>query len=147
VPEFKQALATARDPAEIERATRQMGDAIVALIRRGHNSPAGAGAGGDSYGRVLEALRVMREELVAYEEPRRYNEFVRGLKAQLLAADGGGSGGLGGGSDDRRELWWQARRARLGLVTQRESDESDATEEEGMQVRLRKENMKPQPFF
>lgn len=81
--------------------------------------------GDSNYGRAVEGLRVLREELTAYEEPRLYNTYVRALKAKLL------SGKLDG---DRQEMWWLVRRHRLGLVTWRESDLSAVEDDEANTV-------------
>lgn len=77
---------------------------------------------GDSgYGRALEEMRVMRDELVELEEPGLWNAFVCVLKRKILAGDLGG---------ERRELWWEVRRGGLGLVESRLSALSEVGEEE-----------------
>ena len=77
---------------------------------------------GDSgYGRALEALRVMRDELTELEEPEIYNDFVRLFKKELLGDELGG---------DRREMWWRVKGSRYGLIDQRRSLVSDVTEKE-----------------
>lgn len=103
VPEFKQLLATAQDPHAIEDASKQMSHIIRSLIQHS--------LGDSGYGRALEALRVMRDELMALEEPRSYNDFLRRLKQDLLR------GALQG---DRKEMWYEIRRHQLGLITARE---------------------------
>lgn len=113
VPEFKQALAASDDMELVSEATRQMGGIIESFIR---------GSVGDSaYGKALEALRVMREELVDLEEPEMYNDFVMKLKKSILAGELGG---------ERREMWWKIRTARLGLVDSSMSEVSKVTGEE-----------------
>lgn len=69
----------------------------------------------------------MREELVDYEEPVVYNDFVRQLKAKMLREELGG---------DRRELWWFVRKGKLGLIAKSEVDSSAVEEEEAQEVRL-----------
>jgi len=77
---------------------------------------------GDSgYGRAIEEMRVMREELVELEEPGLWNAFVRGLKGKLLGGELGG---------ERREVWWEVRRDGLGLVDSKVSALSEVGEEE-----------------
>lgn len=67
----------------------------------------------------------MREELIGMEEPRLYNDFIKGLKGKLLAEELNG---------DRREMWWDVRRNQLGLITNKESDVSDVGEDEAKSV-------------
>ncbi|EGS20695.1 uncharacterized protein CTHT_0025310 [Thermochaetoides thermophila DSM 1495] len=111
IPEFKQALATAADDATIQSAAHQMGEIIRKLIADSFANL--------TYARAAECLRVMREELVALEEPRLYNKFIRGLKKSIL------SGELNG---DRREMWAEhIAQAGLGLITNDESEVSDVT--------------------
>ena len=119
VPEFKQLLATTQDADGIEDAARQMTKVIESQIRHSLVD--------SNYGRAVEALRVMREELTAYEEAHTYNDVVRGLKKKLL------SDGLDG---DRQEMWWLVRRYRLGLITHKESEVSTVTDEEAKTVSL-----------
>lgn len=117
VPEFKQLLAAAQNPQAIEEASKQMASVIVSLIKHS--------LGDSGYGRATEDLRVMREELIGMEEPRLYNDFIRDLKGKLLVDELNG---------DRREMWWEVRRNRLGLITDKESDVSDVGEEEAKSV-------------
>ncbi|KAF3038342.1 ATP-dependent DNA helicase II subunit 2 [Didymella heteroderae] len=113
VPSFKQALAVTDDLAAIQSAADAMAKEIRNLVK---NS-----VGDSAYGRALEALRVMRDELTELEEPEMYNNFVRELKKELLedALDG-----------DRREMWWRLRGSRYGLIDQKRSLVSDVTEKE-----------------
>jgi ATP-dependent DNA helicase 2 subunit 2 len=113
IPSFKQALLSTDDIAAIQDASDAMATEIRILIK---NS-----VGDSGYGRALEALRVMREELTELEEPKIYNVFVRELKSELL------DGKLGG---NRRDMWWKVRGSRYGLVDQKRSFVSDVTEEE-----------------
>ncbi len=83
---------------------------------------------GDSgYGRALENLAVMREELIEMDEPGLYNEFVGDLKKRLL------EGELGG---DRRDMMWEIRKQKLGLIDKNKSEVSDVTEEKALEVSL-----------
>ncbi|KAI9658894.1 MAG: ATP-dependent DNA helicase II subunit 2 [Bathelium mastoideum] len=116
IPEFKQRLATAAAPGIIEDAARQLTRLAEAWIR---NS-----VGDSGYGRALEALRVLREELDELEVPAIWNGVVRELKRKLLAGELGG---------DRAEMWWLMRVNRLGLIDRRGSPTSDVTEDEAKQ--------------
>lgn len=80
-----------------------------------------------NYDRVIEGLGTMREELVDYEEPGIYNDFLRALKAKLLAEELGG---------DRTELWWFVRKGKLGLIEKREVASSTVEDDEARQVGL-----------
>ncbi|KAL5003782.1 ATP-dependent DNA helicase II subunit 2 [Aspergillus recurvatus] len=113
VPEFKQALAQAENIETTKDAVKQMRSIIEDQTRHS--------LGDANYDRITEGLGVVREELIAYEEPCLYNEFIRGLKEALLKEKLGG---------DRRELWWLIKRSKLGLIEQRESELSEVTEEE-----------------
>lgn len=117
VPEFKQLLASAEEISTVEDAAKQMGAIVRSLIT---DSTAD-----NDYGRAAEDMRVMREELVALEEPGFYNSFVRDLKKRLLAGELGG---------DRRDMWWRVRTTGLGLVHQGESEPSDVTIAEAEEV-------------
>lgn len=77
--------------------------------------------GDANYDRVTEGLGAVREELISYEEPSLYNEFIKELKEQILKEKLGG---------DRRELWWLIKRSKLGLIDQGQSELSTVTEEE-----------------
>ncbi|RAH42091.1 ATP-dependent DNA helicase 2 subunit KU80 [Aspergillus brunneoviolaceus CBS 621.78] len=113
IPEFKQAVAQAENIETIREAVRQMSAILEDQIRHS--------LGDANYDRVTEGLGTMREELLAYEEPALYNEFLRQLKEKVLRERLGG---------DRRELWWLIRRSRLGLIDRLQSDQSEVTEEE-----------------
>ena len=117
VPEFKQMLATTEDIDGIADATKQMSRVIFSQIEHS--------LGDSGYGRAVEGMRVMREELTALEEPGMYNEFAKKLKQKLFAGDLGG---------DRREMWFEIRKARLGLIDKKQSDLSGLTEEEAKLV-------------
>ncbi|RAH64097.1 ATP-dependent DNA helicase 2 subunit KU80 [Aspergillus aculeatinus CBS 121060] len=113
IPEFKQTVAQAENIETIREAVRQMSAILEDQIRHS--------LGDANYDRVTEGLGTMREELLAYEEPALYNEFLRQLKEKVLRERLGG---------DRRELWWLIRRSRLGLIDRLQSDQSEVTEEE-----------------
>ncbi|KAI9822026.1 MAG: ATP-dependent DNA helicase II subunit 2 [Thelocarpon impressellum] len=117
IPEFKQMLALTEDPNAINDASKQMSKVIYSQIEHS--------LGDSGYGQAIEGMRVMREELIALEEPAIFNDFVRDLKQKLLAGELGG---------DRREMWWEIRKTRLGLIDKKQSDVSEATEEEAKLV-------------
>lgn len=113
IPSFKQALAVTDDITAIQSAADAIAKEIRGLVTHS--------VGESAYGRALEALRVMRDELTELEEPEIYNNFVRMFKKELLgdALDG-----------DRREMWWRVRGSKYGLIDQRRSLVSDVTEKE-----------------
>ncbi|KAI0002821.1 SPOC domain-like protein [Xylariaceae sp. FL0662B] len=113
IPTFKQMVDCATEDAEIEDATRQMGDVIRALVTNSF--------GDSGYDRAIEDLGVFRETMVKWEMPDLYNSFMRDFKKRLL------SGELGG---DRRELWWRIRRDKVGLIDNNLSEPSKVTPEE-----------------
>ncbi|KAH6897257.1 SPOC like C-terminal domain-containing protein [Thelonectria olida] len=113
VPEFKQALAVAKEVSEIEDAAKQMGVITNTFITESF--------GDSKYPRALECMGALREELTNLEEPDLYNTFVRDMKKQLL------SGALGG---DRRDFWFKVRWSRLGLIDTKQSEASEITPEE-----------------
>ncbi|PLN75438.1 ATP-dependent DNA helicase II subunit 2 [Aspergillus taichungensis] len=113
IPEFKQILTQAEDLDTIREAAKQLTMIIEDQIRHS--------LGDANYDRVNEGLGVMRDELIAYEEPTLYNEFIQQLKGKILKEELGG---------DRRELWWLLRKNKLGLIDQRESDQSKVTSAE-----------------
>lgn len=117
IPEFKQTLASAETIDAVRDAVSQMEGIIENQIRDSF--------GDANYTRVIEELGVLREELIAYEEPSLYNEFLRRLKDKILKEELGG---------DRRELWWLIRRQRVGLIDKKASDRADVTEQEAKEV-------------
>ena len=117
IPEFKQTLSHAENVETIGDTVRQMATIVEDQIR---NS-----LGDANYDRTVESLGVMRDELVSYEEPTLYNDFLKQLKEKVLKEELGG---------DRRELWWLLRRNRLGLIDQQQSDRSGVTEDEAKEV-------------
>jgi hypothetical protein len=117
IPEFKQTLARAENVDAIHDAVRQMAKIIESQITHS--------LGHSNYDRVIEGLGTMREELVDYEEPSVYNDFMRQLKGKLLREELGG---------DRRELWWFVRKGKLGLIEKKEVDSSVVEEKEAQEV-------------
>ncbi|KAJ9221879.1 hypothetical protein DTO027B5_4632 [Paecilomyces variotii] len=113
IPEFKQALSATEDIEAVAGVVKQMSTIIEDQIRHS--------LGDANYDRVIEEVGVMRDELVAYEEPKLYNDFARQLKDKILKEELGG---------DRRELWWLIRRSKLGLIDKSMSEQSDVSEEE-----------------
>lgn len=117
IPEFKQALSRAENVDAIRDAVRQMGSIIESQI---NHSLAHA-----NYDRVIERLGTMREELVEYEEPVAFNDFLRALKGKLAKEELGG---------DRKELWWFVRKGKLGLIEKREVETSMVGDDEAREV-------------
>lgn len=117
IPEFKQTLSHAENVETITDAVQQMKNIVEDQIR---NS-----LGDANYDRVVESLGVMRDELISYEEPALYNDFLRQLKEKVLKEQLGG---------DRRELWWLLRKNKLGLIDRQQSDRSEVTEDEAKEV-------------
>jgi len=113
IPEFKQALVNADNMEGVSEAVNQMGAIIKDQIR---NS-----LGDANYDRVVEELGVMKDELISYEEPGLYNDFLRRLKKTILQNELAG---------DRRELWWFIRRSNVGLIDKSMSELSNVTEQE-----------------
>lgn len=117
IPEFKQMLSRADSLDIIHDAVKQMASIIESQIKHS--------LGDANDDRVVEALGTMREELVDYEEPTLYNDFLGVLKGKILGEELGG---------DRRELWWRIRKSKLGLIDQATSDVSKVTEDEAKEV-------------
>jgi ATP-dependent DNA helicase 2 subunit 2 len=113
VPSFKQALAASDDMEAIQEAVDDVAKEIRNLIS---NS-----VGDNSYGRALEAIRVVREELTELEEPDIYNAFIKSLKEDILG------GKLNG---NRRDMWWRIKGSKYGLVDSKRSFASTVTEDE-----------------
>lgn len=113
IPSFKQTLDVTDDLEAIQDAANAMGAEIRKLIR---NSVAES-----AYGRALEAMRVMRDELTELEEPDMWNDFITSLKKEVR------TGELGG---DRREMWWRIRGSKYGLVDRKKCFASSVSEEQ-----------------
>lgn len=92
-------LDTADSPAAIRFAVEELGAVVEKQITDSF---------GDSlYGRAIEEMRVMREEMVEVEEVGVWNQWLKGVKERLVRGELGG---------ERRDFWWEIRRERLGLV-------------------------------
>ncbi|EEH48879.2 uncharacterized protein PADG_04958 [Paracoccidioides brasiliensis Pb18] len=117
IPEFKQSLANSQNLDTVKDAVKQMSTIIENQIKHS--------LGDANYDRAVEGLGTMKEELVSFEEPGLYNDFIRSLKAKLLGGELGG---------DRREMWWHVRKNRLGLIDKNLSEVSEVTVEEAGNV-------------
>ncbi|OOQ83059.1 ATP-dependent DNA helicase II subunit 2 [Penicillium brasilianum] len=113
IPEFKQMLSRADNLDIIRDAVKQMASIIETQIKHS--------LGDANYDRVVEGLGTMREELMDYEEPTLYNDFLTSLKGKILSEELGG---------DRKELWWLVRKSKLGLIDRTTSEVSNVTEDE-----------------
>lgn len=112
IPEFKQLLQMAEELPQLHSACSQLKSIIFDWIQHS--------VGDSGYGRAIEAIRVMREEMAEMEETSPYNDFLRELKEKVL------EGKLGG---ERREVWFRVRVNRLGLLRAKEC-EGGVSEEE-----------------
>lgn len=119
VAEFKQYLASADKIEDLHDACKQMNFIIFDWIR---NS-----MGDLNYGRAVEAIRVMREEMNGLEEPAPFNDFFRELKKKVLGGELGG---------DRKEMWYRIRINKLTLIGKGECAGSEITEEESRQFMI-----------
>ena len=117
IPEFRQALDQAEDASSIREAVAQLAGIIHGQIRDSFSDI--------NYGRAIEEISVMRDEMIEIEEPAVYDGFVKELKRKLLAGELGG---------DRREMWEEIRKHHLGLVEKRHLESSKVGEEEAKEV-------------
>lgn len=118
ISEFKQMLANAdgSDNAGLLRdAAKQMDNIIRELIQERLDRSNGGKLMDD---RVVENIRVMRNEMIDYEDPKSYNNFIRALKKDML------NGSLG---EDRRDLWLKIKWAKLGLIDNEVEEKSDVS--------------------
>lgn len=116
IPEFKQVLADASEDEVIAQAVKDMGRIVLSLIKES--------TADSNYDRALENIGVMREQMINFEMPGLYNDFLRDLKIKLQ------SDVLNG---DRKEMWFRIRWARgLGLITKDQSEPSDVKGEEAL---------------
>ncbi|KAK0647662.1 ATP-dependent DNA helicase II subunit 2 [Lasiodiplodia hormozganensis] len=113
IPEFKQALNTTDSVEDIKNIANQFSVIIQDYIRHS--------MGESGYQRAVEAIRVMKEEMLELEEPGVYNDFMRELKKKIIAEELGG---------ERKEMWYKIRVNKLGLIDNRATDLSDVTEED-----------------
>lgn len=116
IPSFKQSLDDTTEPNGQTKAAAQMGKIIEKRIMQ-------CGDGGDlgrmAHERVLEEMRVLREQMLDLDYAAWWNEWVSGLKERLLLK--GELAGL------RTELWGRISSERLGLV---EGNRTHVTDEE-----------------
>lgn len=103
IPEFKQILEHAEEPEQLTSACDQLANVIEDWIRHS--------VGDSGYGRAIEAIRVMREEMSDMDMGKPYNSFMRAIKPKLLGEELGG---------ERREVFGLIRRSRLSLLTDKE---------------------------
>lgn len=115
--EFKQILENAESDNAIENAVNQMSDIIRDLIK--------GSTGDNDFNRAQENITVLREEMIDYEFPALYNNFLKDLRKRLM------KGELG---ESRREFWVNLKRARLGLVDNTTLSTSDVSPEEATEV-------------
>ncbi|KAK1089314.1 ATP-dependent DNA helicase yku80 [Friedmanniomyces endolithicus] len=99
IPEFRQLIIQAEEDSAVRDACTQLKNIVFDWIRHS--------VGNSGYGRALEAIRVMREEMVDMETPAIYNEIMQELRTKLLAGD------LGEG---RGEMRYHVVTKKLGLI-------------------------------
>lgn len=113
IAEFKQVFETGSDEEEVKDVCKQYGNIIIDWIRHS--------VGDSKYGQAVEGILVMREELVEFEEPDLYNNFLTDLKKKIFAGELNG---------DRNFMWYKIRVGKLGLITSDEAQASKVTAEE-----------------
>jgi ATP-dependent DNA helicase 2 subunit 2 len=113
IPEFKQMLDLAEDETMIPDAMKQMTAVVQEQIKNSF--------GDSKYNQALEGISTMRQAMIEMEEPKQYNDMLRGLKAKLLAGELGGQ---------RKEMWYMIRSHRVGLIDKKKSPVSDVTAEQ-----------------
>ncbi|KAK3047926.1 ATP-dependent DNA helicase yku80 [Extremus antarcticus] len=114
IPEFKQILNIGSDDVSaVQDAVKQLKNIMFEWIKHS--------VGDSGYGKAVEAIRVMREEMNDLDRPGPYNDAMQELKQKLLKEELGG---------ERREMWFLVRRNKLGLLQQSDSSESEVTEEQ-----------------
>ena len=119
IPEFKQTLSTSVEISQLHDACKQLKFIIFDWIRHS--------VGDSGYGRAVEGIRVMREEMMELEESGPFNEFLKELKKKVLSNELGG---------ERKEMWYRVRVNRLGLIQKRECEASNITEEEAKEFMM-----------
>ncbi|KAK4507775.1 hypothetical protein PRZ48_001510 [Zasmidium cellare] len=115
IPEFIQLLAS-DDTVKLEDmhdACKQLKFIIFDWIKHS--------MGNTGYGRALEGIRVMREQMNDYEEPAPFNDFLKELKKKVLGGELGG---------DRQEMWYRVRVNKMYPIFKEECSTSEYTEEE-----------------
>lgn len=110
-------LDSAESPAAIREAAESLGKVIEKHITDSF--------GGNLYGKAIEELSVIREEMIELEEPGVYNTILRGLKGKLVKEELGG---------ERKDFWYELRKNRLGLVDKKASERSDVSEDDVREV-------------
>ena len=121
IPEFKQIISNAEEIAEIRDACKQLKNITFDWIRHS--------VGHSGYGKAVEAIRVMREEMNDMDEPGQFNDFLKELKEKVVSEELGG---------DRKDMWYLVKSNRLGLIQKKESNQSDVTEEQAKAFMLAK---------
>jgi ATP-dependent DNA helicase 2 subunit 2 len=113
IPEFRQWLDQTDDFPQVKEAVKQMGAIVQKLVADSY--------GDQNYARAIEALGVVREEIVKLEMADIWNDLLREVKEKLK------KGELGG---ERREWWYQLRGKRLGLIDNTENQYGGVKPEE-----------------
>jgi ATP-dependent DNA helicase 2 subunit 2 len=113
IPEFRQALAITDSLDSVKDSMKQMAAIVEDQITHSF--------GDSAYGRAVEELGVMRQEMIDLEEPALYNDMLRELKRKILAEELGGN---------RKEMWWFVRKSKMGLIDKMASNVSNVMEEE-----------------
>jgi ATP-dependent DNA helicase 2 subunit 2 len=124
VAEFKQMLA-AQVPDDINtvrEAAEQMGEITRNLMKQLKDVTTG---GERIFERATENMKIMREEMLEYEDPESYNNFIRCLKKDFM------NGRFG---DNRREMWWDIKKASLGLIDNELDPKSEVSVAEAAEV-------------
>ncbi|EMD00539.1 hypothetical protein BAUCODRAFT_172807 [Baudoinia panamericana UAMH 10762] len=115
IPEFKQ-LIDAQDTEEaldvVHDACKQFKDIICDWIKHS--------VGNSGYGRAIEGIRVMRENMAEIDEAGFFNEVLRDIKAKLLGGELG---------DGRSEMWYMVRVNKLGLLQDQDATNGVSAEE------------------
>lgn len=119
IPSFLKMLDSAESPAAIREAAEGLSKIVEKHITDSF--------GGNLYGKAIEEMRVIREEMIEIEEPGVYNSILRRLKEKLLKEELGG---------ERKDFWYEIRRNRLGLVDKNASERSDVEEDEAREVSI-----------
>jgi ATP-dependent DNA helicase 2 subunit 2 len=117
IPEFKQIIAEIDEMSGLRDAVKQLSAIIQEYIK--------TSTGNYNYQRAIEAIRVMKEEMIEYEEPNLFNDAMRDLKKKLVAGELGG---------DRKEMWYLIKVHRLGLVDSEATAVSDASPDDAKAV-------------
>ncbi|ETS79814.1 ATP-dependent DNA helicase II subunit 2 [Pestalotiopsis fici W106-1] len=121
IPSFKQLMESSDNDDVLQEAPKQMGAVIRDLVSESF--------GDLNFDRATENLGVLREYMILFEEPQRYNDFLKDFKKRLF------TGALGG---DRREFWFNnVRKPKLGLIDTTESEFSKVTTEEAAEASTR----------